>query len=302
MNTAIVGAGSIGSYLALRAMDAGHRPLICAHSSTTPARIESGGIAQSLGALEYVDDPRRAARAQLVLLAVKAQDVPNLGPWLEALVDERTMIVVVQNGIEHEQELPSAASPARGVLPALAYVNVERRGPGDFVHRAGERVEVPDVGEAKTLAEYFSGSGLDLQCVPDFKTAAWLKLLGNAAANPLTTLTTGRLGILSEDDRIGALAEGLIGEAIAVGAADGARLDEHHVSVLMETFASFPPRAGTSMLFDRLAKRPLEHRALTGVIMRKAAEHGIDVPLNTAIFALLDALDRSLSEAGKDGI
>jgi 2-dehydropantoate 2-reductase len=46
------------------------------------------------------------------------------------------------------------------------------------------------------------------------------------------------------------------------------------------------------MLYDRLAGQPLEHQHLTGEVVRRAERHGIPVPLNFAILALLDALDR----------
>jgi 2-dehydropantoate 2-reductase len=46
------------------------------------------------------------------------------------------------------------------------------------------------------------------------------------------------------------------------------------------------------MLYDRLAGRPLEHQYLTGEVVRRAETHGIQVPLNAAILALLDALDQ----------
>ena len=46
------------------------------------------------------------------------------------------------------------------------------------------------------------------------------------------------------------------------------------------------------MLYDRLAGQPLEHQHLTGEVVRRAKAHGIPVPLNAALLALLEALDR----------
>jgi 2-dehydropantoate 2-reductase len=43
------------------------------------------------------------------------------------------------------------------------------------------------------------------------------------------------------------------------------------------------------MLYDRLEGRPLEHEYITGAVVRAAERHGIDVPLNRAILALLRA-------------
>lgn len=42
------------------------------------------------------------------------------------------------------------------------------------------------------------------------------------------------------------------------------------------------------------AGRPLEHDLLTGAVVRAAERHGIDVPLNRAILALLQGLDESI--------
>jgi 2-dehydropantoate 2-reductase len=44
------------------------------------------------------------------------------------------------------------------------------------------------------------------------------------------------------------------------------------------------------MLYDRLAGRPLEHEYITGAVVAAAERHGVAVPLNRAILALLRAL------------
>jgi 2-dehydropantoate 2-reductase len=43
------------------------------------------------------------------------------------------------------------------------------------------------------------------------------------------------------------------------------------------------------MLEDRLAGRPTEHEEITGAVVRAGDRHGVDVPLNRAILALLAA-------------
>jgi 2-dehydropantoate 2-reductase len=47
------------------------------------------------------------------------------------------------------------------------------------------------------------------------------------------------------------------------------------------------------MLYDRLAGLPLEHDYITGAVIRTAEQHGIDVPLNRAIYALVNALSHA---------
>ncbi|MSX39108.1 MAG: hypothetical protein F2773_07895, partial [Actinobacteria bacterium] len=43
---------------------------------------------------------------------------------------------------------------------------------------------------------------------------------------------------------------------------------------------------------DRNAGRPLEHEALTGVVVRRGLARGIPVPLNQAMLRLLRAIDQ----------
>ena len=85
------------------------------------------------------------------------------------------------------------------------------------------------------------------------------------------------------------LARAVLAECAAVGKADGARLDDDEAEKILAAFEAMPDDAGTSMLYDRLAERPLEYAALSGAVVRAADRHGIDVPLNRALLALLSA-------------
>jgi 2-dehydropantoate 2-reductase len=87
------------------------------------------------------------------------------------------------------------------------------------------------------------------------------------------------------------LARRIAEECVAVGRAEGARLGPETVEEVIGEIATFPPDLGTSMLFDRLAGRPLEWEARNGVISRLGARHGIPTPASDAVVAALRALD-----------
>ena len=177
------------------------------------------------------------------------------------------------------------------VVPALAYMAAERLRPGRVVHLAGNRILVP-AGEAEARLADVTRPDLAVRGVEDMPTAAWRKLLGNLVANPITTLTLRRIGVM-QDPGIEELARGLLVEAVEVGRAEGARLRHEDVTEVLEGTRQYGDRTGSSMLYDRLAGHRLEHQYLTGEVVRRAETHGIPVPLNAAILALLDALDRA---------
>jgi 2-dehydropantoate 2-reductase len=97
------------------------------------------------------------------------------------------------------------------------------------------------------------------------------------------------------------LARGLLLEAVQVGRAEGARLGDEDVAAVLAGTGQYGTRTGSSMLYDRLAGLPLEHQYLTGEVVRRAETHGIPVPLNAGILALLEALDRSRTSPYHNG-
>jgi 2-dehydropantoate 2-reductase len=176
------------------------------------------------------------------------------------------------------------------------YVAVERVARGRVVHRRGRRVVLPAGPPARAFTELLEGSWLDVAEDRDFRTAAWRKMLGNAAANPVTALTGRRMGVL-RDTEVRELFQVLLAEAVAVGIAEGAKLGPEDVAATMAFYGQFGEEDGTSMLYDRLAGRELENELISGAITRLGRRHGVPTPANQAMYALLG----SLAPAGSPG-
>lgn len=71
--------------------------------------------------------------------------------------------------------------------------------------------------------------------------------------------------------------------AMTVARADGARLSDVDVEGMLGIYTQFNGESGTSMLYDRLSGRELEHEAVTGVVVALPERYGFDVPLNRAV-------------------
>ncbi|MGW1892340.1 ketopantoate reductase family protein [Streptomyces sp. NPDC002004] len=56
---------------------------------------------------------------------------------------------------------------------------------------------------------------------------------------------------------------------------------------------TMPAESGSSMLWDRLAGRPLEYDARNGAVVRAGARLGIPTPHNETATALLEAISES---------
>jgi len=273
---AVVGGGAIGGVLAHAACVAGHQVTLCVRTPFPRLLVDRDGAGHEVPAL-LACSPAEAGPVDWVIVATKAYD--GASEWLPVLAGQDTGVVVVRNGVDHV---------GADVVPALAYIAARRVAPGHVVHTAGDLLVLPSGAAASRFASLLEGAPVRVSLSEDFLTDAWRKLLTNVAANPITALTVRPVGVLDAPG-MPWLVRGLLAEAVRAGTAAGARLSEADVAATLEFYARFGPDDVTSMLEDRRAGRPTEHETITGAVVRAAERHGVDVPLNRAVLALLDA-------------
>ncbi len=288
---AVIGTGAMAGVLAAALAATEAEIWICARTPVDALHVTSpDGVTVDVNA-PVITDSSAVGPVDVVWVTTKTQDTPGAAVWLAHLCRSDTLTVAAQNGLDRAEALRPLI-PAGEVVSALLYIAAERIGPGRIAHYAGNRVVVPAGPTGVRIADLLGSSHLEARMIHDFRTAAWRKLLGNVVANPLTVLTMRRTDVLREP-AVAELARGLVREAVAVGRAEGAALDDEDVERVVGATGRYGGRTGSSMLYDRLAGRPLEWDAITGEIVRRAARHAIDVPLNAAILALLQALDHA---------
>jgi 2-dehydropantoate 2-reductase len=290
-SVAVVGLGSVGGVAAGCLAAAGrHDVIACVRRPIERLTLEGPqGVAEL--PLRALTDPEQAETADWVLLCTKTHDTAAAAPWLARLCAPSTRVAVLQNGIDYIARVAPLAQGAT-VVPVIVYLNGERLGPDRVRLRQGadHDLAVANDDAGRAFAELFEGTPLRVLLSDDFATLAWRKLLINAIANPVTALTLQRQAVLRRPD-VQALCRAVLGEAIAVARADGARLGADEAERALALLFTFPPDAGTSMYFDRLAGRPLEVEALTGAIVATGERHGIATPLNRALLTLLRAIN-----------
>ncbi|GJD52880.1 2-dehydropantoate 2-reductase [Methylobacterium crusticola] len=292
---AVIGSGAIGGYLAGTLERAGHAVTLCVRTAFERLTVVDADGERTVP-VRIAAAPAGLPPVPWVLVTTKAQDVGGAAPWLDALVGPDTTVVMVQNGIDHAARVRPHLGAEVPVLPAIIYCSVERTAPGRIVHHGSARMTVPAGETGAAFARLFSGTPFTITQEEDFVTVAWRKLLGNAVANPITALTLRRMAVFG-DPAIRELARGLMAEVVAVARAEGARLTPEDGEHVLDVYGRAPGDGGTSMLYDRLSGRPLEHAFITGAVVAAADRHGLPVPLNRAVLALLGAT----SGRGREG-
>jgi 2-dehydropantoate 2-reductase len=288
---AVIGLGSVGGIAAGCLAAAGrHEVVACTRQPLAQLTLEQPGGTVELP-LRALTDPAQAEPVDWVLLCTKTHQTQAAAPWLARLCTPATHVAVLQNGIDQVARVAPLAKGAT-IVPVVVYYNGERLAPDRVRLRQGsdQDVAVPDDESGRGFAALFDGTPIRVLRSENFATLLWRKLLINAVANPITALTLQRQAVLRRPD-VQELCQAILGEAVKVARAQGVMLADDEPERALATLFTFSGELGTSMYFDRLAGRPLEVEALTGAIVAGGERYGIATPINTALLALLRAID-----------
>lgn len=283
---ALIGPGAIGTTIAAVLHEVGRTPLLCGRTAHPQLllRHDEGEIAVPGPVLS---DPGTIDHAvDLVFVAVKTTQNADSARWLSALCDENTVVCALQNGVEQKAQLEPWVKGAT-VLPSVVWFPAQREPDASVWLRAQPRLTLPDVPQAKRVADALSGTRCAVELSADFLSVAWRKLLQNAVAG-LMVLANRRAGMFSRED-ISELAQAYLRECLAVARAEGAVLNDSVAQEIVDNFRRLPADLGTSILADRQANRPMEWEIRNGVIQRYGHAHGIPVPISDVVVPLLAA-------------
>ncbi|MFF3322521.1 2-dehydropantoate 2-reductase [Streptomyces sp. NPDC002889] len=303
VSVAVVGVGAVGGVMAARLALAGAAEVtVCVRSPLGGLRLQlPDGSTQTVPdrGLNELSDATRATTSDWVLLATKAHQTTGAAQWLHRLCGPATRVAVLQNGVEHHERVAPLVGNAR-ILPTVVAISAEPLRRGHIQLFNEPRIVVPDNADGHAFENLCAGSGVAVDRTDDFLTASWAKLCLNVANGAVTALTQQRIPVF-RNPNIARLGRALVEEARLVGTAAGAHLPEDLADQVLARLQAMPPEAGSSMLWDRIAGRPLEHDARNGAVVRVGARFGIPAPYNETVTALLDAVSGSQQDVAGSG-
>ncbi len=288
----VIGAGAIGCAIGGALIEAGHEVIFCVRKAFARLSVQKDNAPPAVYPAKVVTSPDRVPAADWVLLCVKAYQVPSAADWLAAAVGPGTRVAVLQNGVEQKENAAPFVPTGTAVVPVVVDLPVSRSAPGEVHWSRISLVTVPEGADGEAFAALFAGSFVTAETSDEFITRAWAKLCNNAPSGAILALTGRRMAVMHEPG-IADLARAILRETIAVGRAEGARLDDSLIERQVQFFLDATGDEGNSMYADRIAGREMEWNARNAVIVRKAAQHGIAVPVSAVLVPLLAAISNA---------
>jgi 2-dehydropantoate 2-reductase len=300
----VVGAGSIGSLFAAHLATVEDVLVLTRRRDHARALNEHGlqvtGRHDFTARVTAASDARDLPDFDLGIVATKANGVEQAAQSITGRFAGAT-IMTVQNGLGAEEivrahggwPLISGVTFMSGTKHSDTHVEYILDTPtwiGPYGETPFERVE--------EVAKLLVDSGLKAEALPDLRPAQWSKLIFNATVNGVAALTglphDPHFAAEGDIGDLGHLVHELVDEGKRVASAADVELHddpwEMNVLATKRGSAHYP-----SMLEDVESRRPTEVELINGALVREAQRHGVDAPLQTAIYRLVKAREASYS-------
>jgi 2-dehydropantoate 2-reductase len=287
----LIGPGAIGCAIAAALIEAGHAVTLCSRKGFERLSVRKEGEGARVYPVRVVTAPAEVPPADWVVLCVKAYQVASAADWL-AVTAKGARVAVLQNGVEQRENVEPFVPAGTAIVPVVVDLPVGRTAPGEAVWKRIATVTVPPDADSEAFAALFAGSFVSAEATGEFLTRAWMKLCNNAPSGAVLALTGQPMRVFHQEG-VADVARAILKECIAVGRAEGAVLDDGLVERQLAAFLSANGEEGNSIYADRIAGREMEWDARNGVVVRKAARHGIAVPVSAALVPLLAAISNA---------
>jgi 2-dehydropantoate 2-reductase len=304
---AIIGGGATGGFLGVQLARADYGVTLIARGAHLEAIRRSGLVVNlpdgtSITARpEATDQIEAVADADVVFLTVKAHSISAIAPSLGAALRPGATLVSAQNGIPwwyfHRHGGPLDGTQLTSVDPdgliarhidsdqvvgCIVYPSTAVIQPGVIEHIEGTRFSLGepdrtvDSERCRVIAKALVEAGLEAPTRTDIREELWLKLLGNAALNPISALTRGTLADITSLPETRELAILVMQEVDQVARSLGIDI-ERGVERRIRGASRVGPHK-TSMLQDVEQGRPMEIDALVTAVLELGGLLQLELP------------------------
>lgn len=303
MRIAIYGTGGVGGYFGGRLAQVGEEVAFIARGEHLRALQRNGLRVESIAGDFHVDpvqasdDPADIGPVDVVLVAVKAWQLPEVAEAMRPLVGPETVIVPLLNGVEAPGQLAAVHGEER-VAGGLCSLITSIGGPGLIRHEGAPpriafgRLDAQPSGFAQGKLEALQAAlsraeGVTAEIPADIEAAMWRKFLMITTFSGVGAVTRAPVGVMRSLPETRALLQQSLREIYAVALARNVALTPEAMDAAMAFMDALPPAATASMQRDILDGRPSELEAQNGAVVRLGAQAGVETPLHRFIYASL---------------
>jgi 2-dehydropantoate 2-reductase len=300
----IVGGGAMGALFAALLARAGVSTSILDAAETVVETINRDGVAVDepgggfAAKVTAATEPEALQPADAVFFFVKCYQTRGAIELAAPLLDGDATVVSLQNGWGNAPLLADAVDADRLVI-GVTYLSSTTTAPGRVSCKLGGRTIVGPYGSgddtrARSVARLLQGAGVEVDVAVPVETEIWRKLVLNAATLPTSAISRLAAGRMYVHEDMRRLVDAAAREAVAVARASGYELDEQECLEVIHTVLRDAGDVKSSMLQDVERGTRTEIDVVTGAVVRAAEAAKIDVPVNRALYSLINGYESAV--------
>lgn len=310
MRIAIFGTGGVGGYFGGRLAHAGEDVTFIARGEHLRAmkasglRVESRTGDFTVFPAKATDDVREIGEVDLVIVGVKAWQVPEAAREMKPLVGANTTVVPMQNGVDAAAQLVSELGD--NVIGGLCRIVSFVVGPGHIRH-AGFKpsIIIGELDNRRTdritnIEQMFKRAGVEITVAADIQVALWTKFLFIASFSGIGAMANAPAGVIRSDPKWRTQMLKAMEEIYALAHARGIKLPPDSIDTVMAGVDALPEDATSSMQRDIAAGKSSELESQIGAVVRLAREAGVTAPTHEFIYKTLKPAEETTSGSPPD--
>ena len=298
MRIAVFGTGGVGGFFGGRLARAGEDVTFIARGEHLRA-IRTNGLKVDSTEGDFVvyparatDDVKEVGEIELVILGVKAWQVPEAARAIKPIVGGNTSVLPLQNGVDAVSQLVDelGTKPVIGGLCRIVSYVVE---PGHIRHAGFEpSIIIGEIDNRRTeriarIEQVFKHAGLNISIANDIQVALWTKFLFIASFSGVGAMANAPAGVIRSDPKWRGHIRNAMNEIYTLAHARGVKLPPDSFDKVMSSVDGLPEDATSSMQRDIAAGKPSELESQNGAVVRMAREAGVEVPTHELIYETL---------------
>jgi 2-dehydropantoate 2-reductase len=306
MKIYILGAGSLGMAFGSILQISGQDITLLCRSQEQADTINFQGLDVKLGDKTSNISIKAACagddlpKADLILVFVKSQHTATAIEQVLNLIDKKTIVISLQNGMGHEDTIAEFV-PKNQIIGGKTYVGGQRFTPnsvlvgyqnkrtifGEFDGTNSERVQ--------EIAAIFNAANLSTEVSTNILGTMWDKLFINVATGAVSAISRLCYGELYQSSELEAAAIGAVTEAMQIAEAKNiAYTVPDGETAWRMAGAGLPYEFKASMLQSLEACNRTEIDFINGYVVKKGLELNIPTPINQTLVACLKGIERGL--------
>ena len=295
----ILGAGAMGAYFASRFAGApDFSTFLLAKGDRLDRLKKEGLLINGKPYLIPVAPPdETAAPADLIIVAVKHNQLAGAARDLKNLVGSSTTILSVMNGLESEETLGSIYGMDKILYTISVGIDALRLGnqvnytkPG--THYFGEAKNPAVTPKVRRVQQAFDLAGITWQTPPDMIRMLWWKFMINVGMNQASAVMGAPYGVFHSNADAQGLMEALMQEVISLAKVEGVNLTGQDIVDWYHFLNLLSPQGKTSMLQDIEAHRKTEVDLFGAKVVALGKTHGLPTPVNQTVLQIIRILER----------